>query len=27
VGVNEDYEITVLICVVQRAAPEVASAS
>ena len=27
VGVNDDYEITVMICVVQRAAPEVASAA
>ena len=27
VGVNEDYEITVMICVVQRSAPQVASAS
>jgi hypothetical protein len=26
VGVNEDYEITVMICVVQRPAPQVASA-
>lgn len=27
VGVNEDYEITVMICVVQRAAPQAANAS
>ena len=27
VGVNEDYEITVMICVVQRAAPQTASES
>ena len=27
VGVNDDYEITVMICVVQRPAPQVASAS
>jgi hypothetical protein len=26
-GVNEDYEITVMICVVERPAPQVASAS
>ena len=26
VGVNEDYEITVMICVVQRPAPQAASA-
>ena len=27
VGVNDDYEITVMICVVQRPVPHVASAS
>ena len=26
-GVNEDYEITVMICVVQRSTPQIASAS
>ena len=26
-GVNDDYEITVMICVVQRPAPQVASSS
>ena len=27
VGVNEDYEVTVMICVVQRSTPRIASAS
>ena len=27
VGVNDDYEITVMICVVERPAPQIASAT